>query len=63
METAKNKWCYKNPHAVCVVAFTSQSAVKGAHNHSAHVCNARSASSYIKLLLRQFFRELPEKNM
>ena len=28
METAKNKWCYKNPHAVCAVAFTSQSAVK-----------------------------------
>jgi len=61
METAKNKWCYNNPHAVCATAFTKCS--KGVHNHSAHVCNARNANCYIKLPLRQFFRELPEKNM
>jgi len=43
------------------VQFTKCS--KGVHNHSAHVCNARNASCYLKLLLRQFFRELREKNM
>jgi hypothetical protein len=62
METAKNKWCYKNPHAVCAVSFTSQSAVK-VYIISAHICNAKNANCYIKLLLRQFFRESPEKNM